>query len=502
MKRIFRSLINIKKDGVPTIPDNELVKNYKAFELSRIQHEDPSFLQIYNWIEAHFRKYKDLPSIELLMEKAQNEGSEIILANLQEIAIQTPYIRSDYRDILRQKFEEQSSNNFKEVLNKTWTVASTGLKIDKKKKEIKGIVGAINYFVEKAREFRLANGETKTEGEIRSVEDQKEVVDGYKKRKRDPGASIGLYTHLDKIDEAFRGIKLGQLFIIAAFVGQGKTTFAINLAYNGIMQGMSGAYVSLEMNYEEMRDMFYVLHCSNPDWYKHPKYKHLAGKISYTKVRYGELNEQEEEFFLVASEDFKNRPDFGKLELIQPSGGSLTPSMLDMELNDRRVRLAENGQPMEFAVIDYVGLMTQDKELRYGDFNVDLNSMVKWLKNFALTFDSGRGLRVITPHQVNREGWKEACKNDGIYRLTALSNANETERSSDGVIALFMTEEMKRHGNVKITCLKDRSGPDFSPFEANLDLAVSKRLREAIQMKGSTGDDFNSDSLLTDVLGD
>jgi replicative DNA helicase len=500
MKRIYRSIINIKKNSTPTIPYDELVRNYKSFQSSHIQAEDPSFLQIYNWIESHFRKYKELPSIELLTEKAQLEGSEIILANLQEIAVQTPFIRSDYRDILKEKFEEQNSANFKDILNKTWTVASTGLKIDKKK-EIKGIVGAINYFVEKARGFRIANGELKTEGEIRSEEDQKEVIEGYRQRKKDPGANIGLFTHLDKIDEVFRGIKLGNLFVIAAFVGQGKTTFGINLAYNGIMQGMSGVYASLEMTYEEMRDMFYVLHCSNPDWYKDPKYKHLAGKISYSKVRYGELSSLEEEFFLVASEDFKNRSDFGKLELIQPSG-SLTPSILEMELYDRKAKLAEKNVALDFSVVDYVGLMVQDKELRYGDFNVDLNNMIKRLKNLALTFDNGRGLRMITPHQVNREGWKEACKNDGVYRLTALSNANEVERSSDGVIALFMTDEMKRHGNMKITCLKNRGGADFSPFEANIDLAVSKRLREAIQMKGAAETDFNSDSLLTDVLGD
>jgi replicative DNA helicase len=500
MKRIFRSIINVKKNGEPTIEYNELVKNYKAFQSSRIKPEDPSFLQIFNWIESYFREYKEVPSLDLLMEKAQSEGSEVILANLQEISIQKPYIRSDYKEILKQKFEEQSIYNFREVLNNTLAAANTGLKIDKKK-EIKGIAGAVNYFMGKVREFRLLNDGIKIEGEIRSVEDQKEVVEGYKKRKKDPGTLAGLYTYIDKIDDAFRGIKLGNLFIIAAFVGQGKTTFAINIAYNGIIQGMSGAYVSLEMNYEEMRDMFYVLHCSNPDWYKHPKYKHLAGKISYSKVRYGELNEQEEEFFIVASEDFKNRQDYGKLELIQPSG-TLTPSILDMELNDRRIKLAEGGLPMEFAVIDYVGLMAQDKEHRYGDFNVDLNNMIKWLKNFALNFDNGRGLRVITPHQVNREGWKEACKHEGVYQLTALSNANEVERASDGVIALFMTEEMKRHGNVKITCLKDRAGPDFMPFEANLDLAISKRLREAIQMKGSAEAEFESDMLLTDVLGD
>jgi Replicative DNA helicase len=499
MKRIFRSIINIKKGGAPTIPYDDLIRNYKAFVSSKVKPEDPSYLQIYNWVEAHFRKYKELPSIELLKEKAQTEGSEVILANLEEILIQTPFYRSDYKDILREKFEEQNSLNFRDILNKTWAIASTGLEIEKKKK-IKGIVSAVNYFVGEARNFRIANGETKIEGEIRSVEDQKEVVEEYKKRKKDPMANVGLFTNLDKIDEVFRGIKLGNLFVIAAFVGQGKTTFAANLAYNGVMQGMSGAYISLEMTYNEIRDVFYVLHCSNPDWYKHPKYKYLAGKISYEKVRYGELKDLEEEFFYFASEDFKNRDDFGKLELIQPSG-SLTPSILEMELYDRKAKLANAGHIMDFAVVDYVGLMIQDKESRYGEFNVDLNNMVKRLKNFALTFDNGRGLRMITPHQVNREGWKEACKNEGVYRLTALSNANEVERSSDGVIALFMTDEDKKHGNVKITCLKHRDGADFSPFVANIDFA-SKRIRDSIQVKSSIDANIDSGMVLTSILPD
>jgi len=64
---------------------------------------------------------------------------------------------------------------------------------------------------------------------------------------------------------------------------------------------------------------------------------------------------------------------------------------------------------------------------------------------------------------------KEAVKNDGVYRLTALSNANEAERSADGVIALFMDSEMKRNGLTKLSCLKHRDGDDFLPFEATID---------------------------------
>jgi replicative DNA helicase len=494
MKRIFRSIINIKKDGNPTIPLNELEINYTAFVKSKIKAEDSAEL-IYHWIEAHHREYKEVPSFELILEKAKLEGNEVILANLREIAIQLPYTRSDFLAILKEKYEEQCNGEFKGILNKTWEVTTSGIDVKEKRRtrKLKGLRAAIEYFTSNVRKFRKEGIQLKIEGCIRSEEDRKEVVDGYLKRKRDPtAANDGLYTFLDKIDDVFKGVKLGDLFIVAAFVGQGKSTFTANMTYNAVCQGMNGVFFTLEMTFDEMRTIFYVLHTTNPDWYNHSvygqKYKHLVGKISYDKVRYGELSDEEQEFFEVASADFRNREDFGELFIIQPPD-QLTPSYLEMELYDKKAQLSEmedgvKNIKLDFCVIDYIGLMAQDKEERYGDFNVDLNSIIKKLKNLAITFDNGAALRIITPFQVNREGWKEAAKNDGVYRLTALSNANESERAADHVITLYMTDEMKKAGIVKITCLKHRRGADFAPFEAHIDLACSKRVRDVIDILG------------------
>lgn len=499
MKRIFRSIINIKKNGVPTIPLDELAKNYKAFITSRVEAEDPSYIKMYEWIEAHNRAFKELPSIELLFEKAQEEGNETVIANLEEIAPLIAYWGSDYRAVLKTKFEEQNGDEFRRVMEKTWQAVNSELIIKKgrKKKKIKGIQEAISYFHTETRRFLLNALDIKTEGQIKSTIDSKEVITEYEKRKRDPLSNLGLFTFLDKIDDVFRGTKLGDLFIIAAFVAQGKTTLAVNIAYNGIMQGLNGMFVTMEANYKEMRDMFYVIHTCNPDWYEHSKFKNLAGKISYERVRYGELSDLEQEFFEVASQDFAIKDGFGELHLYQPSE-HMTPSRFDMELYDRHAELKERGKTLDFVVIDYVGLMIQDKEVRYGDFNVDLNNIIKRLKNTAINFDNGRGLRVITPFQVNRDGWKDALKNDGIYKLTALSNAHEAERSSDGVIALFMTEEMKRNGIMKICCLKHRDGKDFIPFEAHIDF-VSRRITDFIQKKVDSHDGMGIKDISTEL---
>ncbi len=499
MKKVFRSILNIKKKGAPTIPLNELIKNYREFLASKIEFEDPSFIKMYEWVEAHYREFKEVPSIELMYEKAQAEGEETILVNLKDIAPLVPYWGGDFKAILKEKYHEQSQDNFRSVIEKTWQIAQSGMKQKgKKKKDLKGIPDAVSYFSGNVKDLLVKAGDVKTEGQIKSAPEGAEVRKDYRQRKKEP--SVGLFTNLTKIDDVFRGIKLGDLFIIAAFVAQGKTTLAINMAYQGICQGMNGLFVTMEMTYSEMRDMINVLHTCNPDWMD-SKYKNLASKISYSKVRYGELDSLEEEFFDAATVDFGDREDFGELIIYQPDE-HLTPSRFEMELYNAKADLEERGKSLDFVVLDYVGLMIQDKENRYGDFNIDLNNIIKRLKNIGINFDNGRGLRIITPFQVNREGWKDAVKNEGVYKLTSLSNANEAERSPDGVIALFMTEEMKKMGSIKFSCLKHRDGENFVPFEANIDF-LSRAIRDFIQSSKDSDDNMAInpiDNVSTDLV--
>ena len=113
MKKVFRSIINVRKNKVPTIPFNELIKNYRLFLASKIEAEDPSYIKMYEWIESHYREFKELPSIELIYEKANDEGNEVIISNLTDIAKEIPFWGSDYRAILKNKFDEQCKDEFR-----------------------------------------------------------------------------------------------------------------------------------------------------------------------------------------------------------------------------------------------------------------------------------------------------------------------------------------------------------------------------------------------------
>jgi KaiC/GvpD/RAD55 family RecA-like ATPase len=477
MKKVFRSIIDIPKDNKPTIPQEELIRNYRAFITSNIKPEDPSYIKLYTWLEAHFRDHQEMPSIILLNSKAEKEGDEGVIAAIRDIPQETPYTRSNYREILKEKFEDQCKENLSRTIQTTWAIASTGTKVGKK--ELKGVGPSIEYFMNESRNFRMRDPTIKTEGNIRSTEDSGEVLQDYHKKKSNPNE--GYYTFLDRIDVTCNGLKPGELMLIAGYVKQGKTILTSNLTYSGVAQGWNGLFVSLEMNYQEMRDMFYVLHASNPEWLKHPKYKNLVGKISYDKVTYGLLSELEYEFFDTVVKDFPTHKDFGELYFVQPTE-SLTPSKLEMLAYDYNTRLKENGKKLDYLVVDYVGKMVIDKNERYGDYNIDLNSILKRLKELALTFDDGRKLRVISPFQVNRTGFKEAEKNDGHYSLTALSNANEAERSADLIISTYWNDNMKKAGIVKIGCLAHRKGADFDPFEAHVNFET-RQIRDFIQQK-------------------
>lgn len=477
MKKIFRSIIDIPKDGKPTISQAELLLNYRAFRNSKIQPEDPSYIKLYTMIEAHYRDYKEVPSILLIRQKAEKDGEEGILASLKDIVGETPYIRSNYLAILKEKFDDQSKGAFQQMIQKSWEAVNAGIKVGKK--EIKGVEAASEYIVGESRKFRMANLSVKTEGEINSEEEGQSVKADYQKRKDNPAQLVGMYTFLDRIDLVCRGLKPGEVMLIAAYVKQGKTILATNFAYSGIAQRLNGLFVSLEMSFEEMRDMVYVLHGCNACWVNNPRFKNLINKVTYDKVTYGELTEMEQEFFDAIIKDFSTRKDFGRLFLYQPTE-ALTPSKLEQLAYDYNSKLMDEGKKLDFILVDYVGLMVPDLDSRSKDWNTDLNGIIKKVKAMALNFDSGRKVRIISPFQTNRTGHKDAEKNEGIFNISSLSNANEAERSTDIVITTYMTEEMKKAGLIKIANLTHRKGATFDPFEARIDFGT-RHIKDIIQ---------------------
>jgi hypothetical protein len=85
--------------------------------------------------------------------------------------------------------------------------------------------------------------------------------------------------------------------------------------------------------------------------------------------------------------------------------------------------------------------------------------VIRQAKQFAMRFAHGRGIAVLSPFQANRQGMEEASKNNGRYRLTALSTANEAERSSDVVYSIWLDDTLRQNLRARLYNLKARNSP-------------------------------------------
>jgi hypothetical protein len=130
---------------------------------------------------------------------------------------------------------------------------------------------------------------------------------------------------------------------------------------------------------------------------------------------------------------------------------------------------------VDLVVIDHGGLVEPNR--RHQNYTIEQNSIIRDAKKMALHFGGGKGIPVLLLFQTNRDGFDYATKNDGKYKLRALSYANEAERSADVVSTTYLGEEGSTHRENETTMLcnlKNRDNPFFPPFLAKVDFRCRK----------------------------
>lgn len=477
---IFRSIINFKDvEGNPTISQKDLIKNFRVLQNNVPDPpEEKGYHELYQFIWDYLTtdggSSPELPSYEYVRNHFENtEGNEAALAVLSKIALQQPYVGQDYRQTIKRFKEEQAVIQLERILSNTNKIATTGMVegYGKNKRKLHGIMDSISYFAKETKDLQRNVTGVKLESQVVSTEDANEVMEEYEKVKMDPTEILGIYTGIQKIDEHFGGLKNHELMIVGAYTGHCKTTFSLNMAYRALYGGWNTAFVSLEMSFEEIRRMIYTLHSCNPKFkIEYPEYAPFVGNLKYNDVVYGNLSSDEHKFFRIVCDDMRNNEDYGKFYIWQPEKTVTTVEDIDFKFRQIQHEFQSDDRNLEFGVVDYVSLLGVDRGSRTSDHNQNLNNIIKQLKRTCLTFNNGKGVRMLSPFQMNREGFKEAKANDGVYFSTALSNAHEAERSADVIMSLWLGEEQRRNGTLKICNLKDRRNKLFPPLEACINL--------------------------------
>jgi len=216
----------------------------------------------------------------------------------------------------------------------------------------------------------------------------------------------GVPSGFADVDKLFHGFRGGDLVILAARPGVGKTAFALNLAVNSAKAGSTVAFLSLEMSSSQLVQR--VL-CSE-------------ARVSLEKLRGGFVNEND--WILLANAS----NELGQLDLYIDDTPAL--SILELRAKARReLRGKENGM----IVVDYLQLMQPPQTRRDGNRAVEVGEISRGLKVLAKEMD----MPVIALSQLSRQVEMRGAKRP---MLSDLRESGSIEQDAD--IVMFIDRSM------------------------------------------------------------
>ena len=218
----------------------------------------------------------------------------------------------------------------------------------------------------------------------------------------------GVPTGFKDVDDLFYGLRGGDLVILAARPGVGKTSFALNLAVNAARTGVSVAFFSLEMSAGQLVQRIL---CSD-------------ARVSLSKIRGGFISEGD--WGQIA--DASNR--LSKLELFIDDTPGL--SILEARAKARReLRQVPKGKGL--IIVDYLQLMQPQTARRDGNRAVEVGEISRGLKILAKEMD----MPVIALSQLSRAVEMRGKKRP---QLSDLRESGSIEQDAD--IVMFIDRSM------------------------------------------------------------
>ena len=269
----------------------------------------------------------------------------------------------------------------------------------------------------------------------------------------------GISTGVEEIDSNISGLYPGTITTIMGYTGSYKTLFAVNISYVAITQGKNVCYLSLEVPKDHLAYNLLSRHSNNSKFTK---------KIPHFDIKKHKLKEEDKDYlFNTIRKDFLELP--GNAILLDESDiPAYTKAGLDKLFRKAEEDfLSRTGRGIDLLIIDHAQLLKfNESGFSIKDPYQIVNYYVSFFRQQTMNFlNSGREIATIILSQASREGYKAAAKHQGKYDLTALAEANELERASQSVIALYTDESLKNSKQAKIQLLKARDGSTMAEPE-------------------------------------
>ncbi len=248
---------------------------------------------------------------------------------------------------------------------------------------------------------------------------------------------VGVPTGFTDVDALFNGLRGGDLAILAARPGVGKTSFALNIAVNAAKLGTSVAFFSLEMSSGQLTQRIL---CSE-------------ARVSLSRIRSGKVSEGDWGAIADASNTLLNLDMF-----IDDTPGL---SIMEARAKARReLRHIIGTDKKGMIIVDYLQLMQPPQVRRDGNRAVEVGEISRGLKIMAKEMN----MPVLALSQLNR-----AVEMRGKKRpmLADLRESGSIEQDADIVMFIDRSmDEMEAEengrpdlGTAELIVAKHRNGP-------------------------------------------
>ena len=244
---------------------------------------------------------------------------------------------------------------------------------------------------------------------------------------------LGVMTGFPHIDECLLGLRPGQMIVIGARPGVGKTSFALNLATNAAYEGASVALFSLEMSKVEIAQRLLAANA----------------RIGLREIRSANIRKEQWPQILQATDELS------QLDIVIDD----TPGTTVTEIRAKARRIL-HGKKLGIVIIDYLQLISPPAGGRHSDSRAtEVSEMSRGIKIMAKDL----GVPVVALSQLNRTVENRTGKRP---QLSDLRESGSIEQDAD-IVALLdrsMTdEEAEREGRPKkdettFIIAKNRSG--------------------------------------------
>ena len=232
-----------------------------------------------------------------------------------------------------------------------------------------------------------------------------EAIDMMEKLAIDPNANAGVKTGFPTLDKITNGFKPGELIIIAARPGIGKTTLAVNFAINSAVKyGKSVAMFDLEMSALQVAQRFIC----------------ATGRVPMDMVKGGTKDQN------TWATLFETKKILENANIFIDDTTTITPAEI---LSKCRRLKAQSG--LDMVIIDYLQLMKAEKASKDGNRQQEVADLTRSIKLAAREL----GCPILLLSQLNR-GVEQ--RSDKTPQLSDLRESGSIEQDAD--IVMFISD--------------------------------------------------------------